>query len=145
MRMGIAFLVAGLAASTVSAADDDRAAIEALVKAAYVDGVHAHFDPEAMRKGFDPSFRMQILREGKVTSLTLEEWISRMEKSAKENPAPKPVVRHEFKLADISGSAAVARVELWRDGKHVFTDYLSLYKLPEGWRIAAKTFYAHPK
>ncbi len=144
MRMGTAFVLAAVVSSS-AAADDDRAAIETVVKAAYVDGVHANFDPEAMRKGFDPAFRMQILREGKVASLTLEEWITRLEKSAKENPAAKPVVRHEFKLVDVSGTAAIARVELWRDGKHTFTDYLSLYKLPEGWRIAAKTFYAHPR
>jgi Putative lumazine-binding len=145
MRIAIAVLLIAGAAAQVGASDDERTAIEAVVKAAYVDGVHANFDPQAMRKGFDPAFRMQVLREGKVLSLTLDEWIARMEKSAQENPAPKPVVRHEFKLVDVSGTAAVARVELWRDGKHVFTDYLSLYKLPEGWKIAAKTFYAHPK
>jgi len=55
------------------------------------------------------------------------------------------VVRHEFKLVDVTGTEAVARVELWRDGRHMFTDYLSLYKRPDGWKIAAKTFYAHPK
>lgn len=36
---------------------------------------------------------------------------------------------------------------LMRAGFHpefrVFTDFLSLYKLPEGWRIVAKTFQSH--
>jgi len=145
MHEGLALLLTILAAAPATAAEDDRTAVEAVVKAAYVDGVHAAFDPQAMRKGFDPAFRMQVLRDGTITSLTLEEWIERMEKSARENPAPTPVVRHEFKLVDVTGTAAVARVELWRDGRHMFTDYLSLYKRPDGWKIAAKTFYAHPK
>ena len=144
MHEGLVFLLTILAAAP-AAAQEDRTAVEAIVKAAYVDGVHADFDPRAMRKGFDPAFRMQVLRDGTITSLTLEEWIERMEKSVRENPAPKPVVRHEFKLVDVTGTAAVARVELWRDGRHVFTDYLSLYKRPDGWKMAAKTFYAHPK
>jgi hypothetical protein len=145
MHEGLTFLLALLAAAPAAAAEDDRTAIEAVVKAAYVDGVHARFDPQAMRRGFDPAFRMQVLREGQIASLTLEEWIERMEKNARENPAPKPVVRHEFKLVDVAGTAGVARVELWRDGRHVFTDYLSLYKRADGWKIAAKTFYTHPK
>jgi len=145
MHIGMPILLISLAVAPARASEDERNAIEAVVKAAYVDGVHATFDAHAMRRGFDPAFRMQVLREGKVTSLTLDEWIARMEKSAQENPLPKPVVRHEFKLVDVARTAAVARVDLWRDGKHVFTDYLSLYRLPEGWKIAAKTFYAHPK
>ena len=31
---------------------------------------------------------------------------------------------------NVKGNAAVARVEIYRDGKHTFTDYLSLYKFP---------------
>jgi len=144
-RALLSVLLAPWAASPALANDADRAAIEAVVKAAYVEGVHVNLDPEAMRKGFDPAFRMQVLREGQVASVTLEEWIQRMESSAKANPAPKPAVRHEFKLVDVTETAAVARVELWKDGRHVFTDYLSLYKLPEGWKIAAKIFHAYPK
>lgn len=43
-----------------------------------------------------------------------------------------------------STHAAVARVELWRDGKHTFTDYLSLYRFDDGWKILGKIFQRHP-
>lgn len=33
----------------------------------------------------------------------------------------------------IQGTAAEARVELWKDSVLTFTDYLSLYKFPDGW------------
>jgi hypothetical protein len=35
------------------------------------------------------------------------------------------------------------RLELRRDGKHVFTDHLSLYRFADGWKIVSKTFQAH--
>ena len=43
-----------LAAASGSSAADDRAAVEAVVKTAYVDGVHAKGDPALMRQGFHP-------------------------------------------------------------------------------------------
>jgi ketosteroid isomerase-like protein len=40
-------------------------------------------------------------------------------------------------------AAAVARVEVHRDGKHIFTDYLSLYRFADGWKIVGKIFQSH--
>jgi hypothetical protein len=118
-------------------------AVKAVVTSAYVEGVHRQGDPALMRAGFHPDFRMYTLRDGKVGIVTLEEWAERIGRSARERKGPAPGVEANFTQVDVTGSAAVARVELHRDGKHVFTDYLSLYKLPEGWRIVAKTFQSH--
>ena len=46
---------------------------------------------------------------------------------------------------EIAGAAASARVEVFRDGKHTFTDYLLLYKFADGWKIVSKTFHTHPR
>jgi hypothetical protein len=51
--------------------------------------------------------------------------------------APDP---REFPLVDITNNEAVARVEVHRDGKHIFTDYLSLYSFADGWKIVGKIF-----
>jgi hypothetical protein len=139
--IGAASALSALAlAGPGAAADGDRAAIEAVIKTAYVDGVHAKPDPALMRQGFHPDFRMLVLKDGAMTAVPLEEWAARIEKGAKERKGPAPQVRHEFTLVDVTDKAAVARVELFRDGKHTFTDYLSLYRFPEGWRIVSKTF-----
>ena len=58
----------------------------------------------------------------------------------RDEDGTKPGLEHEFSLVDVSGDAAVARVELHRDGKHTFTDYLSLYRTGGGWRIVGKIF-----
>jgi len=39
----------------------------------------------------------------------------------------------------------VARVELFKEGKHLFTDYMSLYRFQEGWKIVAKKYYRIPE
>lgn len=147
--MKVALLAALLVVATLSVAadtpSDDKLAVQKVVKEAYVDGVHARPDPEAMRRGFHPDFRMLVLRDGKLSAVALEEWIARMQKAAADKPGAKlPAVRHEFPLVDVTGSAAVVKVELHKDGKHVFSDYISLYKFADGWKIVGKTFYAHP-
>ena len=123
--------------------DADRKAVEAVVRSAYVEGVHAHPAAAAMRQGFHPDFRMFVLRDGALSTLTLEEWAARLEKAAAERTDPPPQVRAEFTRIDVTGDAAVAQVQIHRDGRHVFTDFLSLYRFPEGWKIVGKIFHAH--
>jgi len=144
-RIGVAVLSVSLACVGAAVADDsaDATAVKAVITSAYIEGVHRKGDPALMRAGFHPDFRMYMLRDGKVGVVTLDEWAERMGRGAKERNAPAPRIEAEFSSVDVTGSTAVARVEVRRDGKHVFTDYLSLYKLPEGWRIVAKTFQSH--
>jgi hypothetical protein len=123
--------------------DADRKAIEAVVRSAYVEGVHAKPSAEAMRKGFHPEFRMYVLRDGVVSVVTRDEWAARIEKGAADRKDPLPEIRAEFTLVNVTGNTAVAQVQLYRAGKHVFTDDLSLYRTAEGWKIVAKVFQSH--
>src|SRR5215475_550227 len=115
--MAIAWLAHVPTSAVAQTADPD--AVKAVVQSAYVEGVHVNLDATKMRQGFHPDFRMLMLRDGKMTSVTLEEWITRMEANAKQNPnAPKPAVRADFPVVDVTGNEAVVKVELYRDGKH---------------------------
>ncbi len=147
MRKGRWILGAVLLAYTAyskAAFADDAADVRAVIQSAYVEGVHVQLDAAKMRKGFHPDFRMLVLKDGKMSAVTLEEWIGRMETREKENPnAPRPAIKADFPMVDVTGNAAVARVEIYRDGKHTFTDYLSLYKFADGWMIVSKIFQAH--
>jgi Putative lumazine-binding len=143
---GSAVLVfAGFLGAAVAAADD-ASDVKAVVQSAYVEGVHIQGNAALMRAGFHPEFRMLVLRDGKMTVVTLDEWAGRIEKSAKDPASaskPKPAIKAEYAVVDVEGNAAVARIEIYRDGKHTFTDYLSLYKFPDGWKIVGKIFQAH--
>jgi ketosteroid isomerase-like protein len=134
--------------STAAPAEDvdaDAEAVKKVVENAYVRGIHIDRDLEAVRGGFDPAFVMFRLEKGAVTHMTIDEWVAGIEKSKKERPGPLPQkTTHEFSMVDVMGDAAVARVELYKDGKHVFTDYISLYRLADGWKIVGKIYYRHP-
>jgi hypothetical protein len=143
-----ALALAACAALAVPAAaqvpDTEIQAIEAVVRTAYVDGVHAKPSGALMRQGFHPDFRMYVLREGAVSVLTLDEWAARIDKGAAERKGPAPAVKAEFTRIDGTGTAAVVQLQLHRNGKHIFTDFLSLYRFPDGWKIVAKIFYSQP-
>jgi putative lumazine-binding protein len=131
-------LIAGAAA----AQDPDEAAIIAAVDHAYVHGVHIDADAQMMRDGMDPSFVMFVLTDKGVTQVTRDQWIERLTASKKPD-APKPNVKANIKVLDRSVNTAVAKVDLFRDGKQLFTDYILLYKLPEGWKLVGKAFQRH--
>jgi hypothetical protein len=144
-NLAVGILLGFAAAVSVADQAEEEAKVKAVVQSAYVEGVHAKGDAALMRKGFHPDFRMLVLKDGKMTAVTLEEWAGRLEAQNKKEPnGPKPAIRADFPMVDITGNAAVVKVELYRDGKHTFTDYLSLYKFADGWMIVAKIFQLHP-
>ena len=142
-------VVAGLVVPSLQAfgekeTTDDVAAVKAVIEAAYVRGIHIERDVDAIRKGFHPAFTMFVYKDGEISTMSIDEWVKRIEEGKKKNPDPPKVeTRHEFSMVDVSGTAAVARVELYKDGKHVFTDFMSLYKCPDGWKIIGKIYHRH--
>lgn len=132
-----------LTATTAFAADPDDAAIIAIVDRAYVHGVHIDSDPELMRAGMHDSFVMFVQTDKGINQLTRDAWIERLAAGKKDANAPKPAIKADITVLDRSGKAAVAKVALFRDGKQIFTDYISLYRFEDGWKLVAKTFNRH--
>ncbi|MCL4837719.1 MAG: nuclear transport factor 2 family protein [Thermoanaerobaculia bacterium] len=143
--------VAGARADEGAAPDPAAARSEIIrvITDSYVDGIHNFRDPEAIRRGFHPEFEMLFLRDGHLAKLPIADWIARIEaQNAKEAPPAREgaarTTEARFERLEIAGDAAVVRLELWREGKHVFTDFLSLYHFSDGWKIVGKTYYRHP-
>ena len=128
----------------MSIAQSDEEAVKAVITSAYVEGIHNRGNIDDIRKGFHPTFSMLRLAQNEIKPLPIEEWIASIEKSRKENSAQAPRTEGKFVSTDITGNAAVVKLELSRENKKIFTDYLVLYKFNEGWRIVSKTFYRHP-
>lgn len=127
------------------AESDDVAAVKRVIEEAYVKGIHVDQDVEAIRKGFHPSFTMYAYKDGQVTTTSIEQWIASIEEGKKKSPdRPKLETKVDFVSVQVSGNAATARLEMYKDGKHVFTDFMSLYKFEDGWKIVAKIYYRHP-
>ncbi|HUV36760.1 MAG TPA: nuclear transport factor 2 family protein [Patescibacteria group bacterium] len=142
------FISVLVVASFLSAGDGDidkeKAGIKQVIEDSYVKGVHVDRNVKAIRKGFHPAFNMFILKDNNVSTWSIDHWIDVIETGLKKDPMPpKHETTHEISMIDVTGDAAVAKIEIYRDGKHIFTDYLSLYKLKEGWKIVGKIFCRH--
>jgi hypothetical protein len=145
----VTVLLYALCAFPLAAAADDvekeREAVKDVILEAYIKGGNQEWDAEKMAKGFHPDFVLPILDDGKIQKLPIAEWLESLEKRKSENPdGPDYTITHKFTQVDVVGTAALVRLELYRDGKQIFTDFLSLYKFPDGWKIVGKVFYRHP-
>ena len=119
--------------------------VKQVVTTAYIEGIHNGGPIDNIRKGFHPSFNMLRFADNQVKPLGIEEWIKNIEANrAKEPTTPAVKTEGKFITVTVAGTSANVVLELYRDGKKIFTDNLLLYKFAEGWRIVSKTFYRHP-
>jgi hypothetical protein len=142
------FLVLMMAAAALEAGDtgaeQDAAAVRKTIETAYVKGIHTDWDVELIKTGFHPAFTMFIYEGGAVRKLTIDEWSASIGKKKVGQPeGPDYEITAEIPMVDVTGNAAVARVELYKDGDHIYTDYMSLYRFDDGWKIVGKIYHKH--
>lgn len=58
---------------------------------------------------------------------------------------PSQGLKHQITWIDISGPAAVAKIEFMDWSGFRFTDYLTLYKNENQWKISAKVYNSHSR
>ena len=106
----------------------------------YIQG-HATGNGDLMRKAFHTEAKIMAFRDGKLTNLTAEEFASRFNgKPATDEAQRKRRIEH----VEITGNAGVGKIVL--DYPTVtYTDYMSLLKVGDEWKIVNKVFYAEPK
>jgi len=145
MKRILCFVLPMIFIGTVSAQNDEDQ-IKKVVTTAYIEGIHNHGETADIGKGFHPCFVLLGIGTDSttVTLLPIYNWIE-ITKAAKTRAAgvKPPRTDCKFIMIDITGNAAVAKIELWRADKKIFTDYLSLYKFREGWKIVGKIYYRH--
>jgi hypothetical protein len=142
MKKYITILFLSICLATNAQSDED--AIKAVVTSAYINGIQNRGSVDDIRKGFHPSFTMLRLMENQIKPLAIEEWITNIEKSKAANEPAPAKAEGKFVNVDVTGNAAVVKLDLFRNNKRTFTDYLVLYKFTEGWRIVSKTYFRHP-
>jgi hypothetical protein len=106
----------------------------------YIQG-HATGNGDFMRKAFHTDAKIMAFRDGKLTNLTSEEFASFF----KGNPAPDEAQRkRRIENVEITGNAGVGKIVL-EYPTVTYTDYMSLLKVGDEWKIVNKVFYAEPK
>ena len=106
----------------------------------YIQG-HATGNGDFMRKAFHTEAKVMAFRDGKLTNITAEEFASRFNGKPAADEAQR---KRRIESVEITGNAGVGKIVL--DYPTVtFTDYMSLLKVGDEWKIVNKVFYAEPK
>lgn len=123
----------------------DAELVQQVVQSAYIDGFANLVDISAMEKGFHPSFEVLRLKDGNIEKTTIAQWIAGAKKRVENaaGAAPEIIYTGKFLQLDVTGSVAVSKLDVYKADKLAYTDYLSLYKFDEGWRIVSKVGYSH--
>jgi hypothetical protein len=93
-------------------------------------------DIKSFKQAFHPAAKLFFVRKnGDLGQLTQEQWYQGFEKSAgKEEKGDLQIAS-----VDVTGKAASVKVvEIYDDS--TYTDYISLLKLADGWKIVNKIF-----
>ena len=138
VRRSFAVIFLFLLSAPIALAQDDNAAIIEVVDVAYVQGIHLDGDAEKVRSGMHDSFVMFVRTDAGVNQVTRDAWIARLKPRAAD--APRPDVKAKIAVLDRTADAAVVKVDLFRGGKQLFTDYIALYRFDDGWKLVGKTF-----
>lgn len=116
---------------------DEESAVRTAVQA-YFDGITKH-DVDALGRAFFPRARFMYVRpDGSVYESSFEDW-----SSFAQRPASPEGKQNTLISIDVTGSAAVAKTELFWPGVH-YVDYLSMLRIAGEWRIVQKIWWQEP-
>lgn len=121
--------------------NNDKEMILSVIKESYVNGIHTTQNEDTIRKGFHNDFRMIVYNDSEIEKVSIADWLVRIEKMKKENPAfwNEKTRCDNYKIS-ISGNAASAQMDTYKGDIFFSTDFLLLYKFPDGWKIVTKIF-----
>jgi hypothetical protein len=125
---------------------DPRDEVKAHVLSHYVRGAFNERNLDAMRAGFDESFAIFSADGDALDRFTLETWLSKLQDSLDNGYDPnaaKNVWKHEFAHVDVTDGGAMVKLDLFNEGTHIYTDYITLLRFDSGWRIVAKIYVQH--
>jgi len=115
--------------------------VQQVIIESYISGIFLKGDYKLVKKGWHSDCNIEILENGRLKKLPAQYWVDRL----KEHPKPlDPNVTYKFIDVKVTGYAAIAIIEIFSKGKPLYTDYMSLYKFKDGWKIATKIYYSHP-
>jgi len=118
--------------------------IRQLLENVYVRDMYMKTTREALSREFDDVFHMLVPEiDGRSNEILSLRWDGLGQLRANHPKAVDPEMRFAFPLIDVVGDAAVARVDVYRGERHVYSDYVSLYRVQGAWRLVSKVYHAH--
>lgn len=122
--------------------NSEEEAIKKVIINAYIEGLFNKGDASLAREGFHTDCNALILRQDQLLKISANSYVERFE----TNPGPLHAgTEYVFTDVHVTGTAAMAIVEIYQESNHIYTDYISLYKFSTGWKIVTKIFYSYPR
>ena len=104
----------------------------------YFDGMHQG-DTARLRKAFHADAFLFGYYHGEFSRISLEEWMAEVEGMAKPSDSGE-IFDMRIVATDITGPTATVKVALLYAGLR-FTDYLTLMKFDNTWKIINKSYH----
>lgn len=148
-KLGLTSLILVVIAAVtlnVIAIDEEEENVKDVIVKGYVHGAFNELNPEAMATTFHKDFAIfSPGRDGEIRRYPIANWIenTKRQKSDPDFDASKNKWEYQFTSVDVTGNSAAVKLELYNEGKHVYTDYLSLLRFDDEWKIVAKVYHQH--
>lgn len=123
--------------------EEEKRAIVELIIESYIEAAHNNIDIDVLKKGFHESFTSQSMHHDRLVITTLRQWIILLNREKWLRPDWNNRTTVEIQVIGIEGNAAVAKVDIYNNQVHDFTDFLSVYKFTDGWKITNKISKRH--
>lgn len=147
LALALIATVATASANTTADTTSAREEIVRVIEASYIHGAFNEQNTNAMQAGFHNVFKIHGVRDGKLSTYPIADWVKGIESNKAKDTYKQQTWEHKFPMIDITGGAAVVKVELFKvesgQKTHVYTDYLSLLKFEDGWKITDKVYTQH--
>ena len=129
-------------------AKNEIEAIKKVIRTSYLEGIHNEGDLEKIDAGFHPDFQLLGLKDGReIWKFPITEWKELIIRDREDGKFPysgDDLKSIKFISVDVTGTAAVAKFELYIGRELRFIDFLLLYKFDQGWLLVGKTYYEIP-
>ena len=129
--------------------EDEKEAIKKVIQTSYVEGLQNEGDATKIGAGFHPGFNLLGIGKGdQIWKLPIYTWKENAINDVKSGKKPKSgddLVTVNYLSIDVTGTAAVVKLEFFVGDKKTYIDYISLYKFESGWKIVNKIFYKLPE
>lgn len=125
--------------------EQEKKAIKRVIQTAYVEGLQNEGDADKIDSGIHPDFDLLGIDKGNdMWKYSITKWKASAVQKRKDGKFPLKGDKKgniKFKHVDVTGTAAMAKIEFYIGNKLTYVDYISLYKFDDGWKMVNKIFY----
>ena len=125
--------------------DVEQEAIKKVIQTAYVEGLQNEGDASKIDSGIHPDFvLLGVGKDNEMWKYPITDWKAKVLEKRENGELPKTgdqMVSVKFVTVDVTGNAAMVKLEFYVGEKLTYVDYISLYKFDNDWKMVNKIFY----